>query len=392
MSPPTGADLDALVDGVVWGYPLLAIRRTLRRSRPVGPDGLVLRTRLSTPADRSVVAPNNDTLYGSGFYDLRAGDVRIEVPPLDPDRYWSVMLLDAYTTVAYVCRRLHGSDGVHARVTLDPGTPPSDDGRTLIPIGTPTVWVLARVVVDGPDDVAAATDVLRSIRISGTGHPGAGAADEPADPLALLAAGLAEEPPPPWSPPAPPHLARLLAEGIDAGCGAAVMERVHERVGRLGHDRWANGWGTRRAGADHGDDVHARAATARFALAAHRPAENRSYIARIADGRDPRQLRFPPDGLPPVRGFWSLTMYGPDQQLVDNPIDRYSIGDRTPGLVWEPDGSLVIDIGAEPPARTANWLPAPIGPAAVALRAYEGAPAVVDAEWSPPPLVPPDGP
>jgi hypothetical protein len=379
-------DLERLVEGVIWGYPLLATRRTLLRTFPDGPDGMTLRTRLSTASDRGVVAPNNDTLYGSGFYDLGAGDLRIRVPPMDRDRYWSVMLLDAYTSVSYVCRRLHGSEGVDVRVTLDPTVPPASDGRTVMPIATRTVWVLSRVVVEGPDDVATATEALRSIRVTGPGHPDTGGRSGADDPLVLLADALARDPAPPWAPPAPPDLARDLDAAVAAGVSSEVMDQVHARVRRLGHDLRSGGWGTRSRGADFGDDVLARAATARFALAAHLPVENRSYIAALADGGRPRQLRFPADGLPPVRGFWSLTMYGPDQYLVANPLDRYSVGDRTPGLEWEPDGSLVIDIGAEPPARTTNWLPAPDGPCALALRAYEGEPEVVAATWFPPPL------
>src|SRR5690606_17636265 len=96
-------------------------------------------------------------------------------------------------------------------------------------------------------------------------------------------------------------------------------------------------------------------------------------------------LRFPPGGEPPVAAFWSLTLYGPDLFFVPNALDRFSIGDRTPGLVRDPDGGLTIAIGNEPPldgcgrAATSNWLPAPPGPAFVALRCYEGAASVVDA-------------
>ena len=80
---------------------------------------------LATPRDRGVVAVNNDTLYSSGFYDLRHGDLEIDVPPMDhPGRYWNVMVLDAYTHVAYVCRRLHGVGGTRVRVTHDRNTPP----------------------------------------------------------------------------------------------------------------------------------------------------------------------------------------------------------------------------------------------------------------------------
>jgi hypothetical protein len=58
---------------------------------------------------------------------------------------------------------------------------------------------------------------------------------------------------------------------------------------------------------------------------------------------------------PPVDVFWSLTMYDlPDFYLVANPIDRYSIGDGTPGLRRDNDGSITIVIQHEQPADTSN--------------------------------------
>jgi hypothetical protein len=66
--------------------------------------------------------------------------------------------------------------------------------------------------------------------------------------------------------------------------------------------------------------------------------------------------------LPPTleHGFWSFTMYGADFQLVKNPINRFSIGDRTTGLTANPDGSLDVYIQNQPPAgHESNWLPSP---------------------------------
>lgn len=82
---------------------------------------------------------------------------------------------------------------------------------------------------------------------------------------------------------------------------------------------------------------------------------------------------------PPVGAFWSLTMYDvPNYYLVENPIGRYSISDRTPGLAYAADRTLTITISAaEPvdPAARANWLPAPTGPFRPVLRMYmPGAP------------------
>ena len=92
---------------------------------------------------------------------------------------------------------------------------------------------------------------------------------------------------------------------------------------------------------------------------------------QVLDGRHGYTLRFPPGGHPQVGAFWSLTMYRKaDYLLVDNPIDRYSIGDRTPGLKHDADGGLTITLSHAPPAEAANWLPAPPAAFYLTLRLY----------------------
>jgi hypothetical protein len=83
------------------------------------------------------------------------------------------------------------------------------------------------------------------------------------------------------------------------------------------------------------------------------------------------ELRLP--SAPPVGAFWSLTMYDtPDFYLVANEIDRYSIGNTTPGLVTNDDGSITITMSRQRPDadRAANWLPAPAGTFRPILRMY----------------------
>lgn len=397
------ADETDVADAYVWGYPLVTMHR-LRAAHPIAAGGaLVPRDRLSTAADRAVVGPNNDTLYASGWFDLRAGDLTVDVGVLDPPgRYWSVMLLDAYTNVAYVCRRLHGSDGARVRVTLDPDRPAPDARADVVPLATPTVWVLARVLVDGPPDLDTARAALRRLAVTQDPDGSAAVPARPplfgrdaarADPggafLADLGAALAVDPPAPWQPPRAAGLAALLAHPPPADVVAAGIEAGEARIrdGR-GVDRTGNGWGTRSRGAAFGDDVAYRAAFARFSLAGHLPTENRGY-SRIVDGAISAVLRFPAGGEPPVGAFWSLTVYGPDLFLVPNEIDRYSVGDRTPGLRRDADGSLPIVLGPDrptDPAAVANWLPTPPGPCVIVLRAYEGRPEVVAADWFPPDL------
>ena len=94
----------------------------------------------------------------------------------------------------------------------------------------------------------------------------------------------------------------------------------------------------------------------------------------------------------PANAFWSLTMYQaePDGRffLVDNPIHRYSIGDRTRGLVRDPDGSFEIVIQKDRPdgPLAANWLPAPAGPLLLVLRAYLPKKELIERKWRVPTL------
>jgi hypothetical protein len=70
---------------------------------------------------------------------------------------------------------------------------------------------------------------------------------------------------------------------------------------------------------------------------------------------------------------------------VTNPIDRYSIGDDTPGLIRGADGSLTIVMSASRPSQTdVNWLPAPKGAFSLVLRVYDPTPQVLAGSWSPP--------
>ena len=106
------------------------------------------------------------------------------------------------------------------------------------------------------------------------------------------------------------------------------------------------------------------------------------------NGSHQYMLRF--DRTPPVGAFWSVTMYDtPDFYLVANPIGRYSIGDRTPGLHIAEDGSLTIVLQQEQPstpAEQANWLPTPTGDFRPILRMYEPEEAVFDGSYELPPI------
>src|SRR4030095_11485021 len=107
-------------------------------------------------------------------------------------------------------------------------------------------------------------------------------------------------------------------------------------------------------------------------------------------GANQYTLHFAPGQLPPVNAFWSLTMYRlPQSLLVANPINRYLINSpMLPQLVKDPDGGLTLYVQNESPGRDkeSNWIPAPKGPCAVALRLYWPKPEALDGTWRQPPM------
>ena len=174
---------------------------------------------------------------------------------------------------------------------------------------------------------------------------------------------------------------------------AGVAEGERHIVGLNQADNVSkNGWSTGRSATGFGTDIVRRAAGTKFGLGGHQAIENRSYVAQHdseqekLDGTRPLQLRFAANDMPPCSAFWSLTAYGSDMYLVENEIDRWSISDRTPGLVYDADGSLTLTLSAERPLEIANWLPVPSGPYLLGMRVYEGHEEVISCDWFPPQL------
>jgi hypothetical protein len=105
----------------------------------------------------------------------------------------------------------------------------------------------------------------------------------------------------------------------------------------------------------------------------------------LLSGARSYRIRFPADKMPPVDAFWSLTVYDASKvDFVPNEINRYSIGDRTPGLVRGADGSIEITISRTRPANAANWLPVGEGRFILTMRMYRPRAEVLDGTYMPP--------
>lgn len=97
-------------------------------------------------------------------------------------------------------------------------------------------------------------------------------------------------------------------------------------------------------------------------------------------------VHFKEGDFPKVNAFWSMTMYDLTYNLVANPIERYSIGNRTQGLKVDSDGDLTIFLQNDSPGKDneSNWLPAPKGEFYLILRAYMPGEGIVEQTWVPP--------
>jgi hypothetical protein len=104
------------------------------------------------------------------------------------------------------------------------------------------------------------------------------------------------------------------------------------------------------------------------------------------DGRSLYAVTFAKGQTPPVKGFWSVTLYNDVHFFNVNALNRYSLGTKNKTLKYNADGSLTLYAGAKSPGKDkeSNWLPAPEGTFSLYIRAYWADQAVIDATWTPP--------
>ncbi len=182
-----------------------------------------------------------------------------------------------------------------------------------------------------------------------------------------------------------------IVQGMLIGAGLAFV--TAQVYGRLKAVR-VNGWLTMFGCGLPGNGMFLRAAHAWvFPGPINVPEEAMYWITnvdgagRALSGAYDYILRFPAGGLPPNDAFWSLNMGDANNRYVPNPINRYSMNDRTK-LAPNADGSLDIYIQrAAPAGHESNWLPAPPGNFILWLRVYLPGKPILDGEYRVPPVV-----
>src|SRR5438094_4312264 len=180
----------------------------------------------------------------------------------------------------------------------------------------------------------------------------------------------------------------LLVGGVLAFVAGGVLVDREAKGMKTKVDVWIS---VRHCG-EPGNDILLKAACARDWTAANLPPEAVYWTTTVdsagqtLSGHNDYVLHFPPGDLPPNDAFWSLTMTDAQKRLVANPANRYAVGDRT-GLVPNAAGSLDIYIQtASPAGHESNWLPAPPGDFMLWLRAYQPGAAILDGEYTVPPV------
>ncbi len=377
---------------------------------------------------------NNDTLYSTAWLDLKDEPIILSHPDMGDRYFWFQLASMDADNFGSVGKRVTGTEaGSFALVGPDwQGELPAD--MPLIRSRTNHGFILGRTLVDGPEDVAAVNalqDQYTLIPLSLWGQTDVVLPesrdvwqpyDRNTDPLAdwkTMNRAMAENPPEARLAPLLDMFAMIgIGPGLDVEAQDEATKRGLARAAVDGRQMladinasshpfvWksANGWDITPPTFGHAglSNDFLRRAAVNFAGVVSSEAEEATYYQSntdgtggFFDGSKAYTVTFPPGGLPEVGEFWSLTMYstatGGTFNLVPNPIDRYSIGDRTEGLQLGQDGSLTLYIqGSSPgPENEANWLPsAPTGPFTLTFRAYRPGPEIVAQEWFPPPVLP----
>ena len=423
-------------EGYLFGFPLVVMDVTRANAAlAIGPANQLRRVRQFPDARfRDVVRPNVDTLYTTAFLDMAQGPWVFEMAPNDR-RYEVMPFMDAWTNVfASPGTRTSGPGGGRYLLAgaLWQGTVPA--GMALLRAPTRMVWLIGRTQTNGVADYAAVHQLqdgltLRSLADVQSGRSvdaAAGATPPPLQPGAApppivqmramdvqtfftrLAQLMVDNPPAAADAPMLRKLARLgVAPGQPPQWG--LLDQSAVALGRWIADRKVaqvlqerprlRGWITPPGIlGNYGTDYNIRAGVAMIGLGANLPADA-TYPSASVDSRGKQlegsrhyRLHFDKGALPPVKAFWSITAYGPDDFFIDNPLHRHALGDRDP-LVYHPDGSLDLWIQADAPApeRRANWLPVRSGQAFMLnARLYWPQPAALDGSWGMPGIEPVD--
>ena len=386
--------------------------------------------RLFTPEDRAVQTPNSDTPYSMIGLDLRAEPMVLTVPEIEPERYFSIQLIDLYThNFDYIGSRATGNGGGSFLVAGPSWTGETPPGITkVIRSETELVFGVYRTQLFGPSDL----DNVKAVQAGYRAEPLSAFLGQPAPAAAPAIDFMAPLAPDaektsleffevlnfvlqfcPTQPSEKDLMGRFARIGVGAGLdfNAEASAEFKAAIEQGMADAWAD-YASLKARIDAGEVTSGdmfgtreylqnnyayRMAGAILGIYGNSKQEAMYPVYSVdADGQPLNgatgkyTLHFSPGQASPVNAFWSLTLYElPSSLLSANPIDRYLINSpMLPQLVRDADGGVTLLIQHDSPgkAKEPNWLPAPNGPFFMVLRLYWPKDDVLNGSRTPPAL------
>lgn len=391
--------------------------------------------RLADASYRGGGGANNDTLYSPAWIDLSKEPLILSHPDMGDRYFWfQLVSMDDDNFGAIGKRTTGGKAGSFALV--------GPDWHGKLPRGlkgvrrsrTNHAFILGRTLVYGPDDTPNVNKLQAQYSLVPLSLWGKKDAVLPAsrevmkpfdrkvDPLAdwkTMNQVMTENPP---EARLSPLLNMFKAIGVGPGQDVEKMDELTKRAlaraavdGRkmlldINHSshpfiwRSVNGWDI--SAPTYGapglaDDFIRRAAISYSGVCSSENAEATYYESNTDakgepfDGSIPYTLTFGPGELPHVTAFWSVTVSDTSTNnvynLVPNPINRYSIGDRTKGLKPNADGGFTIYLQSTSPGseKESNWLPTPAGRLfTLTFRTYMPKEDIIEQRWFPPAVQP----
>jgi len=378
----------------------------------------------------NVVNPNADTLYSSAWVDTGKEPVILSLPDTH-GRYYLMPMLNYWTDAfASPGSRTTGTGTGNYAITGPNWSGKLPEGITEMRSSTRCLWIVGRIACTGPSDyenVWILQDQLKLTPLSAWGTNYVPPANVPVDPnvntkvsplnqlLALDAANyfnyvcqlMVENPPYEADAPLLAKMAKIGIKpgadyksyfaGLDNGVKSAIQTGYQSALDKIpaeGMGSIKNGWQLPYGTGNYGTDYTLRAAIAYRGLGANLVDD--AFYASASTGSDGAKfssdnkyvIHFSQNEIPPVNGFWSLSMYNEKILFAANPINRYCLGSLSePPLIKNPDGSIDIYIQRDSPdsAKMPNWLPAPAsGSFQLTLRLYWPQQPVMDRSWIPP--------
>jgi len=418
-------------EAYIFNYPLVMMYRTMylqaidtKSKSYSGGFGKWLHQGTSSPKDTDIVSPNNDSPYSYAWVDLRAEPWVLTLPKIEAKRFYTSQWDDLWGFVLDNPGSVEdGNDGVSVLLASPTWKGELPKGvKRVIQGDSEFLGTLTRTQLLEPKDLPNVKKIQKEYKLQPLSAFLGKSAPKPAPAIkwkpwkdgvettdefwAYVNFLLSFTTPNPQDKPVQDRMAKIgLVAGkpwdsashdkdVSAAIAAGMKEALAEFKKGATHitdpslffrsrKDLDKDYFSRALGVNVGIFGNVKKVSVYFAV----PKDDQG---ELFDGsKNSYSITFTADQIPPAKNFWSWTMYKlPQRLLVDNPINRYSIGSPTPGLKKAADGSITLYFSAKSPGKDkeSNWLPAPEGHFWLVLRTYGPGKAILNKTWKVPPV------